>query len=199
VFLYNIVKTLANIILRLFYRIEVIGKNNIPIEGRLILCSNHINLLDPVILSMVVPRHISWMAKKELFQSKIIGYLFKTLGAFPVDRNESDISAVKNSLRLLKKDGALGIFPEGTRVSKFDIKNVKPGIALISVKSKSPILPVYIEGKYRIFSRIKVYFGQPIEFSNFYEVRPTTNDYNLLSQDILRTIYSIKSKEEEVK
>lgn len=198
-YLYKTVKILANIIFRLVYRIEIIGWSNIPKEGRLILCSNHINLLDPIILSMVVPRQVSWMAKKELFESKILAYLINKLGSFPVDRKKSDISSVKNSLRVLNKEGALGIFPEGTRVEGFDIKNAKAGIALISIKAKSPILPVYIDGKYRIFRKIKIYFGETIEFTDFYEKRPTTDDYNLLSQDILRTIYSLKSKEEEIK
>lgn len=196
--LYNILRVLANILFRLVYRIEIIGKHNIPKKGRLVLCSNHINFLDPIMLSTVVPRQIFWMAKKELFQSKIISYLLKNVGAFPVDRKETEISTVRNSLRLLKKEGALGIFPEGTRVTKFDIKNAKAGIALISVKSQSPVLPVYIEGTYRIFSKITINFGKPIDFSEFYDKKLSTDDYSLLSQDILRSIYSIKTKEEEI-
>lgn len=197
-YLYNIAKVLANIIFRILYRIEVHGKENIKKEGRLVLCSNHINNLDPIILSIVFPRQVCWMAKKQIFKSKILAYLLDKIGTFPVDREESDLSAIKNSLRVLKKEGVLGIFPEGTRVKEINIENAKPGIALISIKAQSPVLPVYIEGNYKPFSKIKVYFGELIDYSNIYDKKLTTEDYRLLSKDILQSIYSIKSKEEEI-
>ncbi len=197
-YLYNVAKVLANIIFRILYRIEVHGKENIIKEGRLVLCSNHINNLDPIILSIVFPRQVCWMAKKQIFKSKILAYLLNKIGTFPVDREESDLSAIKNALRVLKKEGVLGIFPEGTRVKKINVENAKPGIALISIKAQSPVLPVYIEGTFRPFSKIKVYFGELIDYSSIYDKKLTTEDYRLLSKDILQSIYSIKSKEEEI-
>ncbi|MBU5426621.1 1-acyl-sn-glycerol-3-phosphate acyltransferase [Tissierella pigra] len=193
---YTVVKAAAGLVFRLIYRIEVHGKENIPTDGKLVLCSNHIHNFDPIILSIVFPRQIFWMAKKQIFENKILSYLFKNLGAFPVDREESDLSAIKNSLKVLKKEGVLGIFPEGTRVKEFNLKNAKPGISLISIKAHSMVLPVYIEGDYRIFSKIKVYFGKPIDFSKYYNGKLSTDEYRLLSQEILQSIYSNKYKEE---
>lgn len=195
---YNTVKIIANIIFRLIYRIEVIGKDRIFKEGRLILCSNHIHLFDPVIVSMVAPRQICWMAKKELFQSKLSAYLINKLGTFPVDRDESDLSAIRNALKILKNEGVLGIFPEGTRVKEFDADNAKAGVALISIKAQSPVLPVYIEGNYKVFSKIKIYFGDPIDFSNSYGKKLSTEDYRSLSKEILKSIYDIKHRKEEI-
>lgn len=189
---YNTVKAIVNILFRIIYRIEVIGKENIVKEGKLIVCSNHTHNFDPVILAMIYPRQLSFMAKKELFKNKFFNFIFRKLGAFPVDRKEADLSAIKNALRVLKKDGVLGIFPEGTRVKEFNLDNVKPGTGLISVKSKSPILPIYIEGNYKIFTKLKVYIGKPIEFSDYYGKRLDNEDYALLSQEILKSIYSIK-------
>lgn len=197
-YLYNITKIVASLIFRLIYRIEVHGRENIIKDGRLILCSNHTNNLDPLILSIVFPRQVCWMAKKQIFKNKIVAYLLNKIGTFPVDREESDLSAIKNALRVLKADGVLGIFPEGTRVKEINIENAKPGIALISIKSKSPVLPVYIEGNFKPFSKIKVSFGKLIDYSNSYDKKLNTEDYRLLSQDILQSIYSIKYKEGEI-
>lgn len=193
---YRVVKTAAGFVFRIIYRIEVHGEENIPMDGRLVLCSNHIHNFDPLILSIVFPREVSWMAKKQLFKNKTLSYLLKKLGAFPVDREESDLSAIKNALKVLKKEGVLGIFPEGTRVKEFNLKNAKPGISLISIKSRSMVLPVYIEGNYKAFRKIKVYFGKPIDFSKYYDEKLGTEEYSLLSQEILQSIYSNKYKEE---
>ncbi len=197
-YFYSAIKFLANIVFRLIFRIEVHGKENVIKEGRLILCSNHIHNFDPIILAMVFPRQVCWMAKKEIFKSKIFASFLDKLGAFPVDREESDLSAIKNALRVLKNENVLGIFPEGTRVKEVNLDNAKPGIALISIKSKAPIIPVYIEGNYKLFSKIKICFGRVIDFSSSYDKKLNTEDYRLLSQDILKTIYSIKYKEEEI-
>ena len=97
-------------------------------------------------------------------------------------------------MRLLKNEGVLGIFPEGTRVKEMNLENAKPGVALIGVKTKSPILPVYIEGTYKPFSKLKVSFGEAFDFSDSYGEKLTTNDYKIYGQEILRTIYSIKSE-----
>ena len=141
---YSVIKFLANIIFRVLYRVKTYGLENVPKDGKFILCSNHANNLDPVFVSMIMPRKISWMAKKELFKYKTTSYLRYKLGAFPVDRSQSDISAIKNALRVLKDDKVLGIFPEGTRVKKMDLESAKPGVALLSVKSGAKILPVHI-------------------------------------------------------
>lgn len=197
-YLYKVVKIIIGTIFRLIYRIEVHGRENIIKDGRLVLCSNHINNLDPIILSIVFPRQVCWMAKKQIFENKLLAYLLNKIGTFPVDREESDLSAIKNSLRVLKNEGVLGIFPEGTRVKEINVENAKPGVALISIKAQAPVLPVYIEGNFKPFNKIKVYFGEYIDFSNSYGKRLTTEDYRLFSKDILQSIYSIKSKEGEI-
>lgn len=188
-YLYKIVKTIANVVFRLTHRVRVYGIENIPLDGRLVLCSNHSNIFDPIFISMVFPRQISWMAKKELFKNDILAYLLNKLGVFPVDREESDLSAIKNALRVLKNEEVLGIFPEGTRVKDFNLDNAKPGISLISIKSQSQVLPVYIEGNFKFLSKVNIYFGTPIDFSTSYNKRLTQEEYKQLSKNILETIY----------
>lgn len=193
-YLYKTFRFIANIIFKIIYRIEIINKDKIPKEGRFLLCSNHMSIFDPVILSTIVPREIAWMGKKELFENKFSAKLFHRLGVFPVDRNETELSTIKHSMKILKNEGVLGIFPEGTRVKEMNMENAKPGVALIGIKTKSPILPVYIEGTYKPFSKLKVIFGDPFDFSESYGERLTTNDYKIYGQEILSTIYSLKSE-----
>ncbi len=190
--LYKFVRGLARVIFKLIYRIRVHGKENIPGDGRLIIGANHSHVLDPVVLALAIPREISFMGKKELFENKFLNYIFTNIGAFPVDRDGTDIKAVKNSLRVLQNDGVLGIFPEGTRVTGYDEDNAKAGMAMISLRAKSGILPVYIESSYRIFSRIDVYIGEPIDLSEHYGERLSSEEYSKISKDILKKIYTIK-------
>lgn len=191
-YLYKSFRFIANVIFKTIYRIEIVNKDKIPKEGRFILCSNHISIFDPVVLSIIVPREIAWMGKKELFENKIFAKLFHKLGVFPVDRNETELSTIKHSMKVLKNEGILGIFPEGTRVKEMKLENAKSGVALIGIKMKSPILPVYIEGTYKPFSKLKVIFGDPFDFSESYGEKLTTNDYKIYGQDILSRIYSMK-------
>lgn len=191
-FFYKFCHLIGNIIFRIIFRFRVTGKENIPTEGKVILCSNHISELDPVILGIAVPRRIRFMAKKELFKNKFLGWLVSALGAFPVDRKSADLSAIRNSLTVLKNNEVLGIFPEGTRVYEENIENAKPGIALISIKAKAPIVPIHIESKYKPFSKIKINIGEPIYFSEYYNKKIRTEDYKILSQEIMKAIYSLK-------
>lgn len=192
---YSFVKTLLKTVLRPFFRIRVYGSENIPLDNRLILCSNHRNVWDPIFISIIFPRQISWMAKKELFNNKFLAYIITKLTAFPVDRDGSDLGAIKNSLRLLKDERVLGMFPEGTRVQSLDFNNAKPGVALLGFKSKSSVLPIYIDSTYKIFSKVSIFIGEAIDLNEGVEGKPTTADYLELSKKILINIYDLEGNE----
>lgn len=189
---YSIVRAIAAIILKIFFRINVYGLEKLPEDGKLVLCSNHASNWDPLFISIVIPRQVHWMAKKELFNNKILAYLVNKLDAFPVDREGTDINAIKNALRVLKDNKILGIFPEGTRVDGFNLKNVKHGAALLSIRSKSPILPIYIESNYKIFNKVNIYIGDIIDYSTELTHRPSSEDYDKISTDLLTRIYDLK-------
>ncbi|MDR7869981.1 MAG: lysophospholipid acyltransferase family protein [Tissierellaceae bacterium] len=190
---YSCIKTIAKLILKFIYRVDVYGTENIPTDGRLIVCSNHASNWDPIFISIAFPRQISWMGKKELFQNKIVGFLLAKLTVFPVDRDGSDLGAIKNALRILKEERVLGLFPEGTRVKSINLDNAKSGVALLGVKSKSPVLPVYIESNYKFFNRVNIFIGKPINLNEAINGKPSTEDYLELSKKILSKIYGLKS------
>lgn len=188
---YNFAKGIIFIFQKLFFRIEIYGKENIPMSGKLILCSNHHSNWDPVTLAVFFPRQVHWMAKKELFKNKIFAKLLFSLGVFPVDREGNDLTAIKKSLRILKEERVLGIFPEGTRVKYFNDDFIKSGLALIAVKSQSPVLPVYSEGNYKLFSKIKIIIGHPIYIELEDNAKLSNEKYTEISKDIMKKVYEL--------
>jgi len=189
---YKFARGLLRGIFKILYRIEIEGIENIPDKGRVILCANHISNLDPIIVGIISPRAICFMAKKELFKNKFIAKILYLLKAFPVDRQGSDISAIRKSLEVLKNEEVLGIFPEGTRISNVDINSAKPGISMIGIKSKSPIIPIYIDSNYKLFNKVKVKIGNIIYLDSYYDKKLRTEDYKNISVEILESIYSLK-------
>lgn len=153
------------IFIRPFLKIHYVGKENIPKTGNLIICSNHISLLDPVLLAMGIKQQIYFMAKSEFFTEKgfFVKIFMKIVGAFPVKRNTSDIKSVSDAVLLLKHNKKLGIFPQG-RIVKDNNFDMKSGAALLSIKTQTPVLPVsiYTNGKIGLFSEITVTFGEPV-------------------------------------
>lgn len=189
---YKFIRSVVGGVFKLIYRINIINEERLPDNRKLIICANHIHIFDPVILTIIFPNQIHWMGKKQLFENGLLNFVFSKLGAFPVDRDNVGLSTMRESTKILNNNSSLGIFPEGTRVKELDLKNAKPGIALISIKSKAPILPVYIETSYRPFSKVNVYIGEEIEFTESYGQRLTSEDYKEYGEKVLYEIYNIK-------
>ena len=189
---YKITCTLFNFFFRIMYKMDVEGLENIPLKGRVIICSNHVSLLDPLVLAAVSPRKLNYMAKKELFEKKILGFLIKNLGAFPVDRDKGGLSAIKKAIKILSRDDAFAMFPQGTRVHNVNDNSSKPGIAMIAIKSKSPIIPIYVDTEYKLFKKLKLTIGKPISFNEYYDQKMDTDQYKSLSELILKEIYDLK-------
>lgn len=158
---------LFRVFFKLFFRLKVIGKENIPESGAVILCSNHISVLDPPILGTPLKRKVRFMAKQELFQIFIFGKIITRLGAFPVKRGGISKDSIKTTLTILRNGGVLGIFPEGTRNSQSGA--VKRGAATFAIRSDAAIIPVAIIGRYEWFRQMKVVYGEPINIDTYRE------------------------------
>lgn len=148
--------------LKLLYKFDVRGKDNIPAKGPVILISNHISNLDPVIVGCAIDRIVYYMAKEELFDNNFAGKILSLLGAFPVKRDSSDRKALKKGIDILKNQEVLGIFPEGTRSLDGEIGKGLPGAAYIALKSDAIVIPVGIVSEYKLFQPIIIKFGKPI-------------------------------------
>jgi 1-acyl-sn-glycerol-3-phosphate acyltransferase len=186
--LYRFVKFVFRIYFSIFNRVTVKGFENIPEYGGIIICSNHINWLDPILLGAYLKRKINFMAKAELFRNKLFAVIMKGINAFPVKRGEADITAIKTSLRIIKNNEVLGIFPEGTRSKDGKLRPAEPGVALIGVRTKAPVIPVGISGRYNIFNKLNIIVGNPMIFEGNGSSKLTNEDINNLSQSIMYEI-----------
>ena len=157
-----IAKPFVQVAVWLIARRDFRGLENVPRKGPFILTSNHMNNADPPVLTAVMPRRIVWMAKRELFDSPVMGWLYRLFGLIPVRRFEADLSALRRSQQALKRGHALGMFPEGTRTAGRGLREGEPGTAVIALRAGAPVLPVAIWGTEHVklprdlFSRTRV-------------------------------------------
>ena len=171
---------------------RVIGRENVPKTGKLVICSNHSGMADPfwVILSLNI-RHIPRiMAKKESLSYPVVGKILSKLNVIPVDRGIADVHAIKESLRALREDQQLLIFPEGTRIRNRADSNPKAGAVMLAAKSGAPILPVYMSMRRYPLQPVKCVIGKPymLEFAG---KRPTEDELNQATQDLMQKIYEM--------
>ena len=157
---------------RPFYNIvfpaEVEGLENVPAEGSALLCANHCSNRDPFYLAIRIRnRYLHFMAKIELFKFKPVAMFVSALMAFPVDRGHNDLNAVRTALKLLSDGHILGVFPQGTRSLDNSRLPMLNGVSMIALRAQKPVIPVYIDGPYRPFRRMKVRFGKPVDLSDF--------------------------------
>lgn len=154
---------------------EVIGIENVPERGGVIIASNHVSYLDPIVLGVSTKRKLYFITKKEAFNNIFGRIILNKLNAFPVDRKKIDMFAFKKTISILKVGGALGIFPEGTRSLNGELQELKLGVVKIAMKAGVPIIPVGIIGTHKIYphgkilpvpfkNKITVYFGAPQYF-----------------------------------
>lgn len=147
---------------RVIYLASVKGRENIPREGGLLLCSNHKSNNDPPFIASFVPRQIKFLAKKELFDIPGLGFLIKHLGAIPLDRHKADTAAVKASMSIMRSGLGLLVFPQGGRRQSIQLRDIHPGSVAMAQRAGVPVIPVGISGKYRPFGGLTLRFGKPI-------------------------------------
>ncbi|MFP5493094.1 lysophospholipid acyltransferase family protein [Parvimonas sp. G1641] len=189
--MYRFLVSIISVLVKLIYRVKINGIENLKDDQPIIISANHIHIFDPVILATLTKRQIFFLSKKELFEKKLFAKFFGKLGVIPIDRDNTDIKAIKSCFRVIRAGNILGIFPEGTRVKTVDINNMKKGVALIALKNKVNILPIHIEGTYRIFSKITVDIYPMIEINNF-ENMEDSEAIDKLTEELFNQIYQVK-------
>ena len=147
---YYVGRLIMRMLLMLLTRWRVRGRDNVLSQGPLLIVANHLNLADPPLLGVSLGRKVIFMAKKELFYSRVIGYFIRGFGSFPVHRGQLDRKALRQAEQLLAQGLALVMFPEGKRSKNAQLQPGFSGSALIAWHSGAPILPVGISGTERI-------------------------------------------------
>ena len=175
------------------WRMKVYGAQNVPSSGPLIVACNHVSYFDPPLLGTACPRRIEYMAKRQLFDIPVLGPLIAAVGAYPVDREGSATAAVKRSLEVLERGGAIGIFPEGTRNLEGTVQ-ARTGVALLSSLSKAPVVPARLTGTdaVRRFHQFRVYFGAPMALPAGRKV--TREEMANFTDDVMREIRTLPGR-----
>lgn len=169
--LYRFFRFLLAIICKIYFHLEVKGKECIPKKGGFVLASNHASFLDPMVLGVASPRILNFAARDSLFKNPFFGGLILRVGAFPIKRWAADLSAVRESVRRLRDNRGLVVFPEGTRSVDGQLQNITQGFVLLAAKADVPIIPAWISGTHKAWGKssktiaqvkLRVTFGEPV-------------------------------------
>ncbi|MDS9470808.1 1-acyl-sn-glycerol-3-phosphate acyltransferase [Sporosarcina pasteurii] len=174
--LYPLGKALCSAIFYPFYRIKVIGKENFPKDGGVLLCTNHIDNLDPPVVGITCPRTVHFMAKEELFELPILKSVLPNVKAFPVKRGMSDRQAMRKALTLLKEGKVVGLFPEGTRSKDGQLQKGLAGAGFFALRGDAVVMPCAIIGPYKPFKQLKVVYGKPIDMAPYRERKASAEE-----------------------
>lgn len=186
--LVNIVKCLMSVL----FKIEIRNPQKLPMDGACIVCLNHISLFDPIIAFCYLPREVRFIAKQELMKVPVVSWVLKAMKVIPVKRGTGDIGAVKASLKTLKDGEVLGIFPTGTREKKNPNAPVKPGVALMASKSDALVIPINVNATYRIFSKVVLTVGDPVDLSDYKGRKLTQGELQEAADRIYGSIKALK-------
>lgn len=198
---YRLGHFVSAIIYRVFYRRRVYGRENLPQQGPLIICANHIHWQDPLAIGSALPPHykINFMAKEELFRNPFAAYLLRKAGAFSVDRQKADYGAIRRSFKILDEGGVIGLFPEGTRGKPGQLQRAQKGAALIAGRSGAPVLPVLVIGPYQVGRPLKIIFGPAfnipkLEYRSRKEKKARLEEGSRMVMDNLQKLFPADNK-----
>ncbi|MDO4316141.1 MAG: lysophospholipid acyltransferase family protein [Oscillospiraceae bacterium] len=188
---------LVGFLTRILFPTTVEGLEKLPKSG-VLLCPNHSSNWDPVLLGTRLPVNyrLHAMAKEELFENPVLGWIIRKLGAFPVTRGSNDISTVRTAIQVIKDGDNLLIFPEGTVVRNgvgyIDglPAHAKAGVAMIGVRTGAKLVPVFMDGEKKLFRRTRIIIGDPYE-PHYTGRRGTSEEMQKIADDILAAAYAL--------
>ena len=163
---YRVLIAILRPLVHVIFPHRVTGVENIPKDGPVLLCSNHVSMLDPVFIACAVKREIRFISKKELFDNKFLGPILTKMGMFPVNRGGTDMAAMRTCMGILKEGGVLGIFPQGHRWRKDENRELQSGAAVMALRSRVPVIPIHVEAPVKPFRFIRVRVGAPVKLDD---------------------------------
>ncbi len=178
-FVHRFVRIVGYLFCKLFFFIKCQGKANVPLMGGVIIASNHVSFLDPIVLGVIMPRITNFMAREDLFKNKLSAWFLNALLAFPVKRDKFTKEAIKKSLNILSSGKVLLMFPEGTRSKDGNIHKGEIGCIWLARMAKVLIVPVRIYGSYQAYPAhkwlispypIRVVCGEPFDVCRYKEM-----------------------------
>ncbi|WP_168583188.1 lysophospholipid acyltransferase family protein [Gephyromycinifex aptenodytis] len=209
--LYRLAHAVIGPALRAVLRPSVVGVENIPLSGPLIIASNHLSFFDSIVLPVASPRQIAFLAKAEYFNGRgLSGALnrifFTSTGMIPVDRDEARAAqrSLELALEVLSEGRAFGIYPEGTRSRDLRLHRGHTGVGHLVLESGAPVVPVALQGTEKIQpvgsrfvrpTKVRIEFGAPMDFTGRFEGVPTGKARRVITDEIMDAIGAMSGQE----
>jgi len=210
---YRFLRLVLSLVVFLALRPHVTGLHNVPRRGPVILASNHLSFIDSIIIPLVVPRHVTFIAKAEYFtgrglKGRVYRWFFTTMGHVPVQRDDPRAGqrSLEDALAVLERGGAFGIYPEGTRSRDGKLHQGRTGVAWLALAGQAPVVPVALRGTDKVqpvgkrlprpYRHVQVHFGAPIDPSRQITVgaRPAQVRRELTDQ-VMASIHRMSGQE----
>ena len=156
--------------IKLLFPVRVVGKENLPVPEKIITVTNHLSMLDIIVIGVNVPNYRHFVAKKELEKSKFFKIILSWCGVITIDRGKADLGAIKKIISTLRKGDGISIFPEGTRKRDDDVENmneVKAGTAMFALKGGSELVPIMIYRRQKVFGKNYIYVAPQFSVAEF--------------------------------
>ena len=191
---YAIVVLLGGAVWWIWYRFRFEGRKNLPKDGPLLICPNHLKADDPFFLTFAYwPERLCYLAKEELFKKRFVAALLRFVGCYPVRNNGNDTLALMAGVIAVRAGQKVLVFPEGHRVHE-DEGDPAPfaGVGYIALKERVPVLPVFLERRKKGFCRLVVHIGEVLRFDC--EGKPTREDYAQAARTIMQAVRSMRDR-----
>ena len=189
-----IIKFIFKIIAIIMYRPKVIGKDNLPKNTAAILCPNHVHALDSAVILATAKRKVNVLAKEELFINPIGNWFAKIFGIYPVNSEKKSTATLKISLKLLKNNELLMIFPEGTRNGMAKGVIPKSGAIKIAIAAGALIIPIGVQGNFKLFRKIVINIGKPIDYSRYKDKISDKDFMQQLVDELMEKIVELRDE-----
>lgn len=208
---YAVTKGIMSSLARSVYRPRIVGVENVPLDGPVILAPNHLAVMDSFIVSLVVPRKVSFLAKAEYFESSgvkggLTRWLLGSFGAIPVQRGRgrAAMEALHTAERVLAHGGAFGIHPEGSRSPDGRLYRGRTGVARLTLSSEAPVVPIALTGTDQLqpigtkiprVRPVSVRLGEPLEFSRYSGMESSLPVLRSITDEIMYAISELSEQE----
>ena len=206
-FLYGLVRITADWFFTTAYDFTTANLKRVPLRGSLIFAANHVSFFDPPAIGCRIFRQINYFARDTLFKGTF-GKGLIAIGTIPVARENADVKSLKAIFKSLKKDGAIAIYPEGTRSPDGTLQKPKPGAGMIACKSKATVIPTRLFGSYEAYGRhrklpllggqIHIAYGEPMSLEEIDPGKDHPERYLEASRRIMERIAALEAPKEVI-
>lgn len=188
------VKSFVRFLYRIVYRVKKIGEKDISEDESYIICANHLNYLDATAVVVFNKKNIRFICKDTIFKHRFLNWILHLVDAIPINREKNDIEAMKRSIKALKNNELLGIFPEGTRKGMEKNVQVKNGAAFMALRSKVKVIPLGIQGSFKPFTKVYLNYGKPLDFSMYYGKEKDKDVLDKVTKEIMNNIVMLTNE-----